>query len=137
MGLKDLLTGGLFDKAAEAYKAHAERGLAEHTLEAKIVEAKLANETQLQLSAQERDVLAQWQQQSTWKDEYVTVSLVSIFNLVLVGGIAAAFGRPEILDGTEHAVRALTEMGVDVGQLLEITVYCALGLYSLVKLRGR
>jgi len=137
MSLKDLLTGGLFDKAAEAYKANQERKQAEHTLEAKIVAAKQEGETQLQLSALERDVLAQWQQQSTWKDEYVTVSLVAILNLVVVGGILAAFGRPEVLDGVQHAVEALVAMGVDVGLLLEITIYCALGLYSLVKLRGR
>lgn len=137
MSLKDILTGGLFDAAAQAYKSRQERQQAEHTLEAKIVAAKQEGETQLQLSELERDVLAQWQQQSTWKDEYVTVSVVSIFNLVLVGGILAAFGRPEVLDGVQRAVVALTAIGVDVGLLLEATIFCALGLYSLVKLRGR
>jgi hypothetical protein len=82
-------------------------------------------------------MLSQWQQQSTWKDEYVTVSVVAIFNLILVGGVLAAFGRPEVLQGVESAVVALNNIGVDVGTLLEVTIYCALGLYSVVKLRGR
>lgn len=137
MSLKDLLTGGLFEKAADAFKSRQERLQAEQTLEAKIVQAKQEGETQLQLSVAERDVLAQWQQQSTWKDEYVTVSLVAILNLVVVGGILSAFGIPEVLQGVQNAVQALTAMGVNVGMLLEITIYCALGLYSLVKMRGR
>ena len=137
MSLKDILTGGVFTAAADAFKSRQERREAEHTLEAKIVQAKQEGETQLLLSVQERDVLAQWQQQSTWKDEYVTVSLVAILNLVVIGGIATAFGYPQVLQGVEHAVTALVAMGVNVGMLLEVTIYCALGLYSLVKLRGR
>jgi hypothetical protein len=79
---------------------------AEHTLEAKIVEAKVTGENQIQLNAHELDMLSQWQQQSTWKDEYVTVSVVAIFNLILVGGVLAAFGRREVLRGVESAVVA-------------------------------
>jgi hypothetical protein len=64
----------------------------------------------------------------TWKDEYVTVSVVSIFNLIVVGGLSAGLGYPQILNGVAASVLALTSVGVDVGFLLEATVLAGLGL---------
>jgi hypothetical protein len=130
MSLKDLLTGGLFDKAAEAFKARAESRNIERTLEAKIAEQTLNNEAQIELNRQEWELLHKWSEEGTWRDEYITVSVVAIWNCVVIGAIAAAFGYPQVLEGIKSAVLTLNEIGVNVGLIMEVTIFAGLGIYA-------
>jgi hypothetical protein len=48
--------------------------------------------------------------------------------LIVVGGVAAAFGYSQVLAGVGLAVTALVNAGVDVGFLMEAVTMSAVGL---------
>jgi len=133
MSLKEMLTGGLFSAAADAFKARTESRNIERTLEAKIAEQTLNNDAQVELNRQEWELLHKWSEESTWRDEYITVSVVAIWNAVVIGAIAAAFGYPQILEGIKSAVITLNEIGVNVGLIMEVTIFAGLGIYAWKK----
>ena len=142
MGIKDLLGGGIIDAAKEAFTARAERKAAEKTLEAKITEKRLDTDAQVAFNQQEWEMLALWANESTWKDEYITVSVLLIFNLIVAGGIAAAFGYPQILEGIVTAVQTLnvvlenpeTGEATALGQIMLATIFVGIGVYGWKKL---
>lgn len=122
------LVAGLFKPVTDIVIKRQERKMAQEAASAKLAHAKAENVQKLELNKDEWEQLAVPGLDKTWKDEYVTVSIVSIFNLILVGGVSAAFGHEEILVGVGLAIQALTAAGVDVGFLLTATVLAGLGL---------
>lgn len=131
--MKDLIAS-LFKPVAEIFIKRETRKMAKEQARAKLTQAKAENAQTLELNKDEWEQLAIPGLDRTWKDEYVTVSVVSIFNLIVVGGIASAFGHDEILTGVGLAIHALTTAGVDVGFLLTATVLAGLGLSVWKKL---
>lgn len=125
--IKDVIVG-LFKPVTEIFKAREERKRAREAAQAKLAQAKVDQVHKLELNKDEYEAVATAGLGQTWKDEYVTVSVVSILNLVVVGGLAAAFGYPEVLNGVGIAIQALGEQGVDVGFIIEATVMAAIGL---------
>ena len=125
--IKELIAG-LFKPVTEIFKAREERKAAKEAANAKLAMARSQNQQQLELNKDEYEVVATNQLDKTWKDEYATVSVISILNLIVVGGVLAAFGHPQLLEGIGIAVNALTTAGVDIGFLLEATVMAAIGL---------
>lgn len=105
-----------------------DRKAAQQTAKTKIEQAKQSHSATVELNKDEWEQLKVNGMDKTWKDEYITVSLMSIFNIVVVGGLASAFGYPEVLEGIVTSVTALTAIGVDVGFLLSATVLSGLGL---------
>lgn len=118
----------LFRPISDAYVARQRRKQAQQTAKTKVQIAKERNEHQVQMSKDEWEQLQVRGMDTTWKDEYVTISVVSIFNLVLIGGILAAFDKPQILEGVAIAIAALVTAGVDVGFLLTAAILSGLGL---------
>jgi hypothetical protein len=124
----------LFKPVADIFIKREERKAARESANAKLTHAKAENVQKLELNKDEWEQLSVPGLDKTWKDEYITISVVSIFNLIVVGGIASAFGHDEILIGVGLAVQALTTAGVDVGFLLTATVLAGLGLSVWKKL---
>ena len=118
----------LFQPIANIISRRQERKAARETARAKLAQAALDNEHTLELNKDEYEIVATGGLNETWKDEYAVVSVVSILNLVVAGGLATAFGYPQILEGVAIAITSLTQAGVDVGFLLEAAVLSALGL---------
>ena len=118
----------LFKPIADIYAARQARKMAQQTAKTKVELAKQEDRTALEMNKDEWEALQVQGMDKTWKDEYVTVSVMSIFNLIVVGGLAAAFGYPMILEGVAMAITSLTAVGVDVGFILEATVLAGLGL---------
>ena len=118
----------LFKPVASLLAQRGQRKAAKEAAVSKLTQASADNAHALELKKDEWEALNVSLQGQTWKDEYITVSVVSIFNLVLVGGIATAFGYPQILNGVGIAVQSLVAAGVDVGFLLEATILAGLGL---------
>ena len=104
------------------------RKAAQQSAKTKIEAAKQEHSATVELNKDEWEQLQVDGMDKTWKDEYVTVSVMSIFNMVVIGGLMSAFGYPEVLEGIVTSVTALTAIGVDVGFLLNATVLAGLGL---------
>jgi hypothetical protein len=124
MGWLQLLLGPLTNFISK----RQDRKLAQQTAKTKIEAAKQEQSATVELNKDEWEQLQVDGMDKTWKDEYVTVSVMSIFNIVVVGGVASAFGYPQVLEGIVTSVTALTAIGVDVGFLLSATVLAGLGL---------
>lgn len=142
MSFKDWIGGGIIGAAKDAFVARSERKAAEQTLQAKIAEKRIDAQAQVQFNEQEWERLAAWSNESTWKDEYVTVSVVSIFNMIVLGGIASAFGYPQVLQGIEMAVYSLNSVlenqqtgeATQLGIIMSATIFAAIGVYGWKKL---
>jgi len=124
MGWLQILLGPL----TKIITKRQDRKLAQQTAKTKIEQAKQAQSMQIELNKDEWEQLQVDGMDKTWKDEYVTVSVMSIFNIIVVGGMASAFGYPQVLEGIVQSVTALTAVGVDVGFVLTATVLAGLGL---------
>ena len=118
----------LFTPVANIFARREDRKAAAEAARAKLTQATAQNVQELSLNKDEWEQLQVKGMAETWKDEYVTVSVVSIFNLIVVGGLASAFGYPQILEGVATAIKSLGEVGVDVGFLMEAAVLAGLGL---------
>ena len=118
----------LFAPVASIFNKRQERKMARETASAKLSQSKVDGGLKLDLNKDEWEQLQVKGMADSWKDEYVTVSIVSILNVIVVGGIASAFGYPEILTGIATSIQALNAAGVDIGFLLEATVLAGLGL---------
>lgn len=104
------------------------RKAARESARAKLEQARHDGSQELQLNDQELERVLATAKKDSWLDEYVTVSLLSIVNAIVLGGIAAAFGYNQILEGVAMAVRTLTEMGLELDFLINAVVLSAVGL---------
>ena len=120
----ELLAGPLID----LFKQRQERKAAGETAKAKLKQSQADNDYKVEFTDQEWEAIAAGQLDKTWRDEYVTVSVMSVFNIIVIGGLASAFGYPQVLQGIGVAVQALTTAGVDVGFLMETVVLAGVGL---------
>lgn len=118
----------LFSPVADIFKARERRKAAREAAVAKLASATAQNAQQLELNKDEWEALQVKGMGETWRDEYITLSVGSILNIIVIGGVASAFGYTQILEGVGVAIQALTAAGVDVGFLLEATVLSGLGL---------
>lgn len=119
---------GLVAPVSNIFAKREERKINKDTLKGKLQQARQGDATQITLTDAEWETVSTSLQDSTWKDEYVTVSVVSIFNLYIIGGIASAFGYPQVLEGTTEGIQALVAAGVDLGMILTAVVFAAIGL---------
>ena len=118
----------LFKPVAALFAQREERKLARQGASAKLVQSRQDNAQTLDLNKDEWEQLQVKGMDQSWKDEYVTVSIVSILNIIVLGGILTAFDHPELLTGIAIAMTALTTAGVDIGFLMEAAVLAGLGL---------
>lgn len=122
------LVSGLVKPVSDIFKKKEERKAAREAASAKLSQARVDQTHTLELTKDEWEHLAVNGLDKTWKDEYITVSVISIFNLIVIGGILSAFGFPQVLTGVGIAIQALTLAGVDMGFILTATVMAGLGL---------
>ena len=118
----------LFAPVANIFTKREERKLVRETAAGKLLQSKADGSLKLELNKDEWENLQVKGMTESWKDEYVTVSVVSILNVIVVGGIASAFGYPQLLTGVGTAITALGAAGVDIGFLLEAAILAGLGL---------
>ncbi len=128
------LISGLVKPVTDLIKGRQDRKKNRESAQAQLSAASQAGNFNLKLKDQEWEALAQGQKSSTWTDEYATVSILSIVNLVVVGGVASAFGYPQVLTGIVTAISTMAEVGIDIGFLAEAVVLAAIGLSTWRKL---
>ena len=119
---------GLIKPITGLFENRQKRKMAKQAALAKLTQGQQDKSHELSLSKDEWEALNVKGMGDTWKDEYVTVSVVSILNLILLGGILTAFGYPQVLNGVGIALDALVKAGVDVGFIMTATIMAGLGL---------
>ena len=110
-------------------KGRQERKRVVADTEAKLKVAIQEDQAELTLKRHEVEALAVQGLKDTWRDEYATISILSIFNVIVVGGLLAAFGLPQMLEGISLSVQTLVALGIDVGLMVKVTVFTSLGVY--------
>lgn len=120
-----IVTKPLFDVVGK----WIDRKRAKDTLKAKAKLAKQEDATNITLTDAEWEAAAASEQGGTWKDEFVTVVMTYPYWGLFMGClILAIWDNPAVLEGTIAGIEAIEALGVNVGRLLEIVVYAAVGL---------
>jgi len=105
-----------------------ERKAASESAKHKLTQAKADGVQEVTLNEQEIEVVRTNALGNSWKDEYITLSVVMFLNLIVAGSIAAAFGYDGLLTGMTGAVLVLTSMHVDMGELIRIVILAGVGV---------
>ena len=128
MNLASIISGvvspitNIFVKREERKKVRVEG-------EAKLALAKQTGATEVTLTDQEWESIAASKQDSTWKDEYVTIVITSPIVLIIIGSLSYALTDDiSLLNGAVMALDKLAEIGLNMGDLMEVVVYAAVGL---------
>jgi hypothetical protein len=130
----DFLSGGLsmiVKPIADVFQKKEERKIARDAIQGQLAAAKQTGEQEVTVNDQHLDQILASQNQFSWKDEYVTVSVVGIINAVMLGGLLQGFGYPAFLEGVIVGIKALAEVlqnGGDLGFIMKATVMTAIGL---------
>jgi len=112
----------------EGYKTHQVRKQAKETGEIKLAQARLQGVTDIALTDAEWEAVSTSKQDSTWKDEYVTIVCTSPYVFIFLGAVVAAWGNDLLLEGSMEGVAKLKSIGIEVGHLCQVVVYAAVGL---------
>ena len=115
---------GIFTKKVE-------RKAAKDAINGRVAIAKLDNEAQVAIQTADWEVSSKAGEGDTWKDEYVTLSVFSVFNAVILGSVAAAFGFPggdRLVSGVLTGVQTLDGLDGNVGTLMMVVGYAALSI---------
>lgn len=134
MAVKEILTGlvqGAVAPIANIFAKKVERKIARDAINGRVEEAKLNNQAQVNIQTSEWESIKAAQEAGTWKDEYVTVSVFTIFNGVVLGSVASAFGiegGTQMVTGILEAVRTLDALDGRVGDLIMVVAYAALSI---------
>ncbi len=119
----------------DLWKGHQEQKTQRTIASAKVKEAVVQGQTQLELSTAQWEALAVAQTEHSWKDEYVTLIITSPIALLLLGGIVGAFTNDtRLLEGVIAGIVAIESTGVDMGVMVSSVVFAAIGLRFV---RGR
>jgi hypothetical protein len=103
-----------------------ERKQAHQAANSALTAAQEANEHDVVVNDQHLEQILADKTATTWRDEYVTVSLIGIINAIIIGGVLQGFGFPEFLRGVLIGVTALTEM-IDLKWAMNAAVASSLG----------
>ena len=122
------IISGIISPITNVFTKREERKTVKIQANGKLALAKTNNQKEITLTDQEWESISAGKQDSTWKDEYVTVVCTSPYTLIVIGSIAAAFGYPMLLSGALSGIKELKSQGVDVGHMIEVVVYAAVGL---------
>lgn len=125
--LKEII-GGLVKPVAEVFTAREKRKQAKQEGLNQIYKAQVDGENSLNLTDAQWEAVAAEGNAASWKDEYVTVTMTAWIWMALVGAVASAYGKPEILQGVKTFVEFCTSNDVQIGWLTGMVVSAAVGL---------
>ena len=121
--------GGIIKGITGIFSKREDRKKAIQTGQLKIQAANDKADNDLELSDAEWEAVSVSKQDSTWKDEYITIVITAPFVTILVGAILGAYtGDMSLLDGTKSALTEMKNIGIDLGGLMQTVVLAAVGL---------
>jgi hypothetical protein len=117
------------ESIGKAYTSYQERKKASETGKYKVRKAMLDSENKLDLSDSEWESISASKQDSSWKDEYVTLVVTLPIPLLLLGSLASAMGYGDsLLDGTIEGIKAINSLEGNLSEMMLVVVYAAVGL---------
>lgn len=127
--VKDVVSG-LVAPVANAYAKKQDRKINETNARAKIAQAKQSGEKEVTLKDAEWEAVNADKANTTWKDEFVTILIMSPFILVICGVVEILWRGEahQIIPAVNTMYTALKEINVDLGFLMNAVVLSALGL---------
>lgn len=91
--------------------------------------AKQSDATQITLTDAEWETVAKQTEGGTWKDEFVTIVIMSPICMLITGAMyQAVTGDPMVMDGALAGIDALKELNLEYDKLAEIVVFAGVGL---------
>ncbi len=124
-----ILAGSVISPIANIFVKREQRKQTKITAEAKLATAKINKEKKIALTDAEWESISKKNEDSTWKDEYVTIVITSPIVGLLAGSVWFAFsGDDRLLTGFSNGIDALTNAGLDMGELMYVVVLAAVGL---------
>ena len=136
--MKELVTAaisGIVSPVTNYLGKRVERKQAKDEIKGKVAYAKQTGEHEVAMATEKWDLLSKEGEDKSWKDEYVTVSLVAPINVLVIDSILAAMGYSDgsATTGVLTAMATLRhEVGIPVGELTSLAVAAALSV-KLVK----
>lgn len=128
MTLLTTIVGTIIKPITDTLHRRQQRKAAKEAVQGKIAVAKQENAQEVLLKDAEWETVSQQMQATSWKDEFLTIIITSPIILLLFGGVAAACGFPQVLEGTVAGLAAIQATGVDFGFLMNSVVLAGIGL---------
>lgn len=125
------IASGLVKPIAGVFTKKIERKQAKDAIDGQVKMAQKNNEAQVNIDTGDWEKISKQQEVNSWKDEYITISVFSIFNAVIIGSIADAFGftgGASLVDGVMAGIRAIDELDGKVGDLIMVVAYAGLSI---------
>ena len=135
--LKSVVEGVVAPVADYAGK-RVERKQAQDEIKGQVALAKQAGDHEIKVNVDRWDLASKNSEDGTWKDEYVTVSLVAPINVIVLDSVLLAMGYSDgaATNGVLNALEILnTAVGVPVGNLMATAVAAALSVKVVKGLR--
>jgi hypothetical protein len=108
-----------------------DRKAAKDAINGQVAIAKLGNEAAVSIQASDWEIVSKSQESGTWKDEYITLSVFTVFNAVIIGSVASAFGYDGgilLVQGVLEGVKTLDGLDGNVGRLMMVVAYAGLSI---------
>lgn len=106
-----------------------DRKIAHDAASAALNQAQISDAHDVTVNDQHLETILAQNQTTTWRDEYVTISLIGIINAVVIGGILQGFGHPAFLQGVLIGVNTLSQI-IDLKWGMDAAIASSLG-YSI------
>ena len=115
---------------SSAYVSNQDRKKSAETAKYKIRQAKEDATNTLNLTDSEWESVTASKQDSSWKDEYVTVIVTLPIPLLFLGSIIMAYSpeSSQLLEGTVEGIKAINTLEGSLSDMMLAVVYGAIGL---------
>jgi len=132
VNIGDMIGGaisGLVKPITGLWHGHQERKHALKTGQQKLKEAQMTGELKRDLTDAEWEAVSVNKQDSSWKDEYVTVIVTLPIPLLILGGILLAFNpESQLLSGVVTGIKEINGLEGNLSEMMMVVVYAAVGL---------
>lgn len=131
-GIGDWIGGalsGLVKPITGLWDNHQERKHALKTGQQKLEEARISGGLKRDLTDAEWEAVSVGKQDSSWKDEYVTVIVTLPIPLLILGGVLLAMNpESQLLTGVVTGVKEINSLEGNLSEMMMVVVYAAVGL---------
>jgi|TARA_R110000744_G_scaffold87543_3_gene170938 hypothetical protein len=115
--------------ATDIFKVKQERKKLAEQAVAKLNQSTQDGKQEVTITDAEWEAINASKQDSTWKDEYITIVITSPLVMMIAGAVLYVFYEDiRLLEAATAALEAIGSAGIDMGFLMEATVLAGLGL---------